>query len=60
MCGLEFGNEAELTAAGLEPRWLVTDADPNDYYPGFDEDLLYEAWRRPSEPKEDERSYSER
>jgi hypothetical protein len=39
------GDETELAAAELEQRWLVPGADPSDYDPGFDEDLLYEAWR---------------
>jgi hypothetical protein len=55
VCGLELENEAELTAAGLELRWLVAGADPDDYDPGFDEDLLYEAWRdREREDREEE------
>ena len=45
VCGLVLESKAELAAAGLELRWLVPGADPNDYYPGFDEDLLYEAFR---------------
>ncbi len=57
VCGLELGDEAELAVAGLELRWLVPDADPNDYDPGSDEDLLYEAWRERSDREEEERSY---
>lgn len=45
VCGLHLDDEAEIAAAGLEPRWLVPGADPNDYDPGFDDDLQYEAHR---------------
>jgi hypothetical protein len=57
ICGLHLDDEAELAAAGLEPRWLVPGADPNVYDPGFDEDLLYESWRderREREEREDQ------
>ena len=49
ICGLDFHDEAEVAAAGMEVRWLVPGADPNDYDPGFDEDLLYEGWRESGE-----------
>jgi hypothetical protein len=59
VCGLHLEEEAELTAARLELRWLVPGADPNDYNPGFDEELYYEAWQeqqrdRAREEREDE------
>jgi hypothetical protein len=57
VCGLVLESDAELAGAGLEVRWLVPGADPKDYDPGFDEDLLYEAWRERSEREEEERSY---
>lgn len=59
VCGLELEDEAQLAAAGMEQRWLVPGAHPKDYNMGFDEDLLYEAWRdREREAREEEeRSY---
>jgi hypothetical protein len=45
ICGLRLEDPAELAAADLETRWPVPGADPNDYDPGFDEDMLYEAMR---------------
>ena len=54
ICGLHLNDEAEFAAAGLAPRRLVPGADPNDYDPGFDEELYYEglqeAWRDAGEP----------
>lgn len=59
VCGLQLDDDAELAAAGLEVRWPVLGADPNDYEPGFDEDLLSEAWRDHERElrEEEERSY---
>ena len=59
VCGLELDDETELAAAGMHVRWLVPGADPSDYDPGFDEDLLYEALRdrEREDREEEERSY---
>jgi hypothetical protein len=54
VCGLVLEDDAELVAAGMGVRRLLPDADPSDYDPGFDAELLYEIFRREREEREDE------